>query len=213
MKKILFLIVLLVIGTSGFAFAQEQPQEPQLPVLPQQEQEKQVPPESTEPPDAEQPQEETATPQEMPDTALGRIYIPRAFVHADQDFKPGVYVVSMFEKDGMPWFKVFNKKKELLFEEMAVVKPRETSTKEGDTPPTPAKKKFFIRKEMLKGYEYFRIRVINPDKLIMAYLLVKQPKNAEADSTDNTDTEKTESNTEEPTQENTTETGNSSGNL
>lgn len=99
------------------------------------------------------------------DINLGRIYFPKTFVHAGKDYNKGVYLVTLTEKEGVPWFKVFNKKKELLFDEMAVVKPykgRRTNFK------------YRVRKGLLKGYEYFRIRVIKPDKMIMAFFLVKQ---------------------------------------
>lgn len=96
---------------------------------------------------------------------LGRIYFPKAFVHASKDYNKGVYRVTLFSKDGVPYFKVMNKKKELLFEEMAVVKPYEGKYK---------KFKYRVKKELLKGYEYFRIKVTKPDTLIMAYFLVKK---------------------------------------
>ena len=58
-----------------------------------------------------------------------------------------------------------NKKKELLFEEMAVLKPYTGKYK---------KFKYRVKKEMLKGYEYFRIKVTKPDNLVMAYFLIKK---------------------------------------
>jgi hypothetical protein len=99
------------------------------------------------------------------DINLGKINFPRAFIHAGKDYNKGVYLVTLTEKDGFPWFKVFNEKKELLFDEMAVVKPYTGKRKNF---------KYIVRKELLKEYEYFRIRVIKPDKMIMAFFLVKQ---------------------------------------
>ncbi len=99
------------------------------------------------------------------DINLGKINFPRAFVHAGKDYNKGVYQVTLTEKDGFPWFKVFNEKKELLFDEMAVVKPYTRKRKNF---------KYIVRKGLLKEYEYFRIRVIKPDKMIMAFFLVKQ---------------------------------------
>jgi hypothetical protein len=99
------------------------------------------------------------------DINLGRVYFPKAFVHAGKDYNKGVYLVTLTEKEGFPWFKIFNKNKELLFDEMAVVKPYKGRRRNF---------KYRVRKGLLKGYEYFRIRVIKPDKMIMAFFLVKQ---------------------------------------
>ena len=99
------------------------------------------------------------------DINLGSINFPRAFVHAGKDYDKGIYLVTLTEKHGVPWFKVSNKKKELLFEEMAVVKPYKGRRKNF---------KYRVRKGFLKGYEYFRIRVIKPDKMVMAFFMVKK---------------------------------------
>ena len=99
------------------------------------------------------------------DINLGSINFPKAFVHAGKDYDKGVFLVVLTEKNGFPWFKVSNKKKELLFEEMAVVKPYKGRRKN---------LKYRLRKGFLKGYEYFRIRVIKPDKTIMAFFVVKK---------------------------------------
>ena len=96
---------------------------------------------------------------------LGKIYFPKSFVHAQKDFNKGVYRVTLIYKEGVPHFKVMNNNKELLFEEMAVVKPYEGKYK---------KFKYRVKKELLKGYEYFRIKVTKPDNLIMAYFLIKK---------------------------------------
>lgn len=98
------------------------------------------------------------------DINLGKIYFPKAFVHNMKDYKKGVYRVVLTAKDGVPYFNVY-KKKNLLFEEMAVVKPYEGKYK---------KFKYRVKKELLKGYEYFRIKVTKPNKMIMAHFLVKK---------------------------------------
>ena len=95
---------------------------------------------------------------------LGRQYIPRDFVHAGKDFKKGVYIITLNSKGEIPYFFFHNKKMELLFEEMAVVKPYTGKSK---------KFRYKFRKEMLKGYEYFRLKVIKPDNIYLAFLLVK----------------------------------------
>jgi len=99
------------------------------------------------------------------DINIGRVYFPRAFVQNMKDYKRGVYRVILTEKDGVPYFNVYNKKKVLLFEEMAVVKPYEAKHK---------KFRYRVKKELLKGYEYFRIKVTKPNKLIMAHFLIKK---------------------------------------
>ncbi len=99
------------------------------------------------------------------DIKLGKVYFPKAFVHNMKDYNRGVYRVVLTEKEGVPYFNVYNKKKELLFEEMAVTKPYEGKYK---------KFKFRVKKELLKGYEYFRIKVTKPDVMIMAHFLVKK---------------------------------------
>ncbi|MCP4218437.1 MAG: hypothetical protein GY765_27625 [bacterium] len=104
------------------------------------------------------------------DITVGRIYFPRAFVHEGKDYNKGVYRVVLTEKEGVPWFKVLSKKKEFLFEEMAVTKPFEGKNK---------RFKYRVHKEMLRGYEYFRIKVTKPDNMIMAYFLLKKPKVSE----------------------------------
>jgi hypothetical protein len=107
-------------------------------------------------------QEQPITPIE---TNLGKIYISRDFVHADKDYKKGNYYISLYEKEGTPWFKVFNNNKELLFEELAVVKKYEAKVK---------RMKVRVRKEFLKDFEYFRVMVIQPDAHLMLYFMIKQ---------------------------------------
>ena len=99
------------------------------------------------------------------DVELGRIYIPKDFVHGEKDYKKGIYYMTLTEKDGQYTFNVLNRKKEPLFQERAVVVPDERKG---------ARFKFRIKKEMLKGYEYFRVMVIQPKQRIIAYFLIKQ---------------------------------------
>lgn len=96
---------------------------------------------------------------------FGRLYFPKAFVHAGNDFNRGVYRVKLIHKDNDHYFQIMNKKKELLFEELAVTKPYEGKRK---------KFRYYLKKEMLKGYEYFRIKVTTPENIYMAYFLVKK---------------------------------------
>ena len=104
---------------------------------------------------------------------LGKVYFPKPFVHSGKDFARGVYRVALISKDDVPYFKVSDKKGIFLFDEMAVVKPNKRKFK---------KFKYRVKKEMLKGYEYFRIKVTKPDKLIMGYFLVKKKKDLQQKS-------------------------------
>ncbi len=104
------------------------------------------------------------------DFELGRIYFPRDFIHAGKDYTRGAYTVTLTEKDGFPWFKVFSKEKELLFEEMAVVKLSKTRRNI---------RRFRVSKNVLGGYEYFRIAVKKPEGRVMAFFLLKKSGTAE----------------------------------
>lgn len=114
-----------------------------------------------------QTQEEELKPQPTPPPPfnLGRVYFPRDFVHANKDYKKGTYRVKLVEKDHVPYFEVSNRKGDLLFEEMAVVKTYKSKSK---------RFRPRVRKEMLRGYEFFRIKVTKPGEYIMAYFLIKQ---------------------------------------
>jgi hypothetical protein len=125
------------------------------------------------------PQDQEIKPQPTPPLKLGRIYFPRDFVHANQNYTKGAYSVTLISKDEIPYFQVANRKGDLLFEEMAVIKTYQTKAKGF---------KYRVRKEMLRGYEYFRIQVTKPGQQIMAYFLLKQ-------------TEKPAENEEEPAEE------------
>ncbi len=89
------------------------------------------------------------------DVKIGNISIPRTFIHAQKEYKRGIYWVTLKAKSGVPYFNVHNRKKELLFQEMAVLKTLNYKGK--------AKKfRHRVRKEMLRGYEYYRIKVSVP---------------------------------------------------
>ncbi len=97
---------------------------------------------------------------------LGKIYFPKPFIHAGNDYDKGVYQVKLTHKEGIPYF-LISRKDELLFEERGVVK----MAKEGKRYRV---KRYWVKKELLKDYEYFRIKVTKPDRLVMAYFVVKQ---------------------------------------
>jgi uncharacterized iron-regulated membrane protein len=163
MKKILFFAIMaILVSVGGFAqdkqVTQTEPVKQEQPPPQTEQKEKTEPTAQGVPADQEKP----AQPEE---TDLGKVYIPRDFVHADKDYTKGNYFISLYEKDGAPWFKVFNNKKELLFEEMAVVKAYTGKAK---------KTKLRVRKEFLKDFEYFRVLVVKPDSRVLAYFLVKQ---------------------------------------
>ena len=99
------------------------------------------------------------------DLNLGNVKFPRAFVHGDQNHVAGVYRLSLTEKDGVPWFQVFDGKGSQLFEEMGVVTLKKSRT---------GKRGFRLYREMLRGYEFFRVRVVQPERRVTAYFLVKQ---------------------------------------
>ncbi len=100
------------------------------------------------------------------DIKVGYITIPRPFIHANKDYDKGVYYVTLTAKEGVPYFNVHNKEKELLFEELAVVK----------TVKPRGKFDYKIRKGFLRGYEYFKLKVMKPEADITAFFLVKKKK-------------------------------------
>lgn len=160
MKKILFFAIMAILVSVG-GIAQDK-QVTQTEPVKQEQQTQQT--QQAEPTAQAVPadQEKPAQPEE---TDLGKVYIPRDFVHADKDYSKGNYFISLFDKDGAPWFKVYNNKKEQLFEELAVVKVYKGKAKQS---------KLRVKKEFLKDFEYFRILVIKPESRILAYFLVKQ---------------------------------------
>jgi hypothetical protein len=99
------------------------------------------------------------------DINLGKINFPQAFIHAGTEFPQGSYEVVLTVKDIIPFFNVYNSKQELLFEELAIVKTHAGSKKAAA---------YRLKKEFLKGDEYFRIKVIKPEQWLMGYFLVKK---------------------------------------
>jgi hypothetical protein len=99
------------------------------------------------------------------DINLGKINFPQPYIQAGREFPAGEYAVVLTVKDTIPFFNVYDAKQELLFEEMAVVKTRPGSRR-GSA--------YHLKKEFLKGDEYFRIMVIKPDQWLMGYFLVKK---------------------------------------
>ncbi len=95
---------------------------------------------------------------------LGRIFFPKDFVHAGKDYKRGSYIVKIAYGD-TPKFFVSDRKGNMLFEELAVTKEYKGKSR---------KFKFRLRKELLKGYEYFRIQVTRPDNIYLGYFLLKK---------------------------------------
>jgi hypothetical protein len=103
------------------------------------------------------------------DIKVGYITVPRPFIHADKDYDKGIYYVTLTAKEGVPYFNVHNQKKELLFEELAVVKPVKSR----------AKFDYKVRKGFLKGYEYFKLKIMKPEAHLIAFFLVKKDKGKE----------------------------------
>ncbi|MCK4889129.1 MAG: hypothetical protein KAS21_05735 [Candidatus Aminicenantes bacterium] len=100
---------------------------------------------------------------ETSDLKIGSVKFPRAFIHDGKNYNKGVYKVTLMEKEGEFLFNVFNPTDELLFEEVAIVKLRKSRI---------GKRKYLLRKNIMRGYEYFRIKVTKPDKVIMGYFLL-----------------------------------------
>ncbi|MCI0470179.1 MAG: hypothetical protein L0Y73_00810 [Candidatus Aminicenantes bacterium] len=115
-----------------------------------------------------QPEEQTDVPQTTPvpeQVDLGKIYFPRDFVHAGKDYPKGTYGIMLSIKDELPYFQVSSAKGELLFEEMAVTRPNKVKS---------SGSRQRLKKEILKGEEYFRIRLTKPGEYVMAHFLIKQ---------------------------------------
>ncbi len=91
-----------------------------------------------------------------PGRTLGNFYFSKPITHGEVVLKPGTYKVSLIEKNGIPYFQVY-KGKELKIEEMGIVLPSEK------------KLPFSVKKELLKGGDYIRIKVCLGDKIIYGY--------------------------------------------
>jgi hypothetical protein len=97
---------------------------------------------------------------------IGKINFPRDFTQKQNDHKKGVYQVKLVTKENedIPYFRIYDKNDQLLFEEMAIVIPRKVKY---------GKFKYRIRKRMV-GNEYFMIKVTKPEKQIYAFFLTKK---------------------------------------
>jgi hypothetical protein len=104
-------------------------------------------------------------PAQSQDINLGKINFPQSYIHAGKEFPAGKYAVVLTVKDTVPFFNVYDPQKELLFEEMAIVKARSGSGKSSA---------YRVKKEFLKGDEYFRIMVIKSNQWLLGYFLVKK---------------------------------------
>ncbi|MDY0296936.1 MAG: hypothetical protein RB296_06420 [Acidobacteriota bacterium] len=99
------------------------------------------------------------------DLDLGNIRVPRAFVHGETSHDAGIYHLVLTDKEGIPWFQVQDRQGNLLFEEMGVVL----------TEAVPGMRRAFrMRGEMLRGYEFYRVRVTQPDRKVLAYFLLRK---------------------------------------
>lgn len=141
-KSILFVVLVL------FFFLL--PGQEQIPVLPE-----------------EQPQVQAGaqTPAPVQGKDLKRIRFPEAFIHAGREYPAGDYWLVLAVKDGQPFFAVHNAQKELLFEDLAVVKPR----RGGRTGSS-----FWVEKRFMTEREYFRVKVTTPGEWLVGYFLVKK---------------------------------------
>jgi hypothetical protein len=99
------------------------------------------------------------------DIRLGAMNFPQAYIHAGIEYPQGFYEVVLTFKDAVPFFDVYDSKQELLFEELAIVKVR---------PGRKTTSSFRLKKELLKGNEYFRIMVVKSDQRLMGFFLVKK---------------------------------------
>lgn len=99
------------------------------------------------------------------DITLGSIRFPRPFIHAQKDYEPGIYYITLTAKAGVPYFNVYSQGQELLFEEMAVVKPNKGKS---------GKFKYRVKRGFLNKQEYFNLKVITSTHRIMAFFLVKK---------------------------------------
>jgi lysozyme len=131
-----------------------------VPEIPIEEEKKETPPE-TEP---EIPTVETTS--FIDEINLGNINFPRDFIHKQIDHKKGVYQVKLITKEheDIPYFQVYDKENQLLFEEMSLVIPRKIKY---------GKFKYRIRRRILNN-EHFMIRVTKPDKYIYAFFFIKK---------------------------------------
>lgn len=145
-KSILFVVLVL------FFFLLPGQEQEQIPVLPE-----------------EQPQVQAGAQPPAPAPVQGkdlkRIRFPAAFIHAGREYPAGDYWLVLAVRDGQPFFAVHDAQKELLFEDLAVVKPR----RGGRTGSS-----FWVEKRFMTEREYFRVKVTTPGEWLVGYFLVKK---------------------------------------
>lgn len=115
--------------------------------------------------EANKTEETDSTNLEKIDITLGSIRFPRPFIHSQKDYEPGIYYITLKAKAGVPYFNVYTQTQEMLFEEMAVVKPAKGKT--GKSP-------YRVKKGFSNNQEYFNLKVITSTHRIMAFFLVKK---------------------------------------
>jgi len=159
--KYLIAVVIVFLSLGVCAWAQETQENPPV-------EESQVgqvnpgtPPE-TQPLEGPQAQPEPVV--QVEEFRLGKIHFPKDFIHAGQDYPKGNYLVSLISKEGISYFRLSSTGGESLFEELSVVKPYKTGVR---------KFKTIIQRSLLKEAEYFRLKVIKPGEVAMAFFLVK----------------------------------------
>lgn len=133
-------------------------------MLPCQEQE--LPPIQTEPqPQVQQAVEPPPAPLPLQVKELKKIRFPEAFIHAGKEYPAGEYWLALFTRDGQTLFAVQNAQKEMLFEDLAIVKDRKGGR---------AGSAFFVEKKLMTEKEYFRVKVTTPGEWLLGYFLVKK---------------------------------------
>jgi len=93
---------------------------------------------------------------------MGKVIFPVNFIHAESEFAKGTYSVKLTQKEDRYFFVLSDTKNEPLIEEMAIIVDLKGRSKS-------------ITRGLLKGGEYFRIRLIRNNLAYLGYFLVKQP--------------------------------------
>jgi hypothetical protein len=161
MKKTVLFVVLALLAV--MLLAQEQEKE-QIPVV-SAEQSQAEPLPSVPPQEQLQAQPAEPAPAPAPGRDLKRIRFPQAFVHAGKEYAAGDYWLVLTARDGQPVFTVRNPQQELLFDDLAIVKPR-SGKRSG--------RGFVVSKHLMKDGEYFRVKVTTPGEWLLGYFLVKK---------------------------------------
>jgi hypothetical protein len=149
MKKIILLAALALLSIALLAQEQEQ-----------------VPVQNPEPPQLQAEEPVSSPPQGLPEGRdLKTVRIAQAFIHAGKEYPPGTYRMVLGEKDGQYVFFVANAQKELLFEDLAIVKAH---------PPEGTKSHFHVNIAGMSDKEYIRIKVTTQGEWFLGYFLVKK---------------------------------------